>query len=269
MNQDKTVVLVTGGFDPIHSGHISYINSASTLGQVVIGLNSDAWLQRKKGAPFMPFHERYEVLSNLRSVAQVIDFDDSDGTAINAVSKARWLFPEHKIIFANGGDRNASNIPEMEAFRSDLSVEFVFGVGGEDKRNSSSWILSEWKNPTENRVWGKFMTYYDSTQTRSEHTEALSSKVKRLVIDPGASISMQYHKERAELWFIEYGSGVVSSLDNVYKEPFVVRHLAPQDYHVVPANTWHKLTNTGEGPLAVIEIQYGSQCSEADIIRLA
>lgn len=137
------IVLVTGGFDPIHSGHIEYLKHADQLGDIlIVGLNSDEWLTRKKGKPFMPWEERKVVLSHLNMVDAVIDFDDLDDTACNAISKVKNAYPEFSVVFANGGDRTHENIPEM-VFDD---VEFVFGVGGTDKKNSSSWILEEWKN---------------------------------------------------------------------------------------------------------------------------
>ena len=73
------IVLVTGGFDPLHSGHMDYFNSARSLGnKLAVGLNSDEWLTRKKGQPFMSWQERAGIISNLRSVDYVIEFDDSD-----------------------------------------------------------------------------------------------------------------------------------------------------------------------------------------------
>ena len=137
------IVLITGGFDPVHSGHIEYINAARQLGDVLfVGLNSDDWLTRKKGKPFMNWHERHIILSNLRSVDDVFAFDDSDGTAIDAIRRIREENPDTTIVFANGGDRTKENIPEMSC--GDEDVEFVFGIGGIDKKNSSSWILANW-----------------------------------------------------------------------------------------------------------------------------
>lgn len=250
------IVIVTGGFDPIHSGHIAYIEAASKLGRVVIGLNSDEWLTRKKGKPFMPYNERYSVVSNLKHVMCAIPFDDSDNSACDAITQVKKLFPNNNIMFANGGDRTSSNIPEMERFKNDPQVEFVFGVGGQDKKNSSSWIINECKHPSEERVWGKFLTYYDSN----------IAKVKRLVIDPGKSISMQYHEQRSELWFVEHGAGEVSTLGANGQE-FVLKTIKLHDYHQVSVNSWHRLTNIGNEPLSIIEIQYGSTCDELDIIR--
>ena len=137
------LVLITGGFDPVHSGHIEYINAAKALGDYLfVGLNSDDWLTRKKGKPFMSWHERHIILSNLRSVDDVFAFDDADGTAIDAIRRVREENPEHTIIFANGGDRTKENIPEMSV--DDADIQFVFGVGGTEKLNSSSWILKNW-----------------------------------------------------------------------------------------------------------------------------
>ena len=137
------IVLITGGFDPVHSGHIEYINAARQIGDVLfVGLNSDDWLTRKKGKPFMNWHERHIILSNLRSVDDVFAFDDSDGTAIDAIRRIREENPDTTIVFANGGDRTKENIPEMSC--GDEDVEFVFGVGGIEKKNSSSWILKKW-----------------------------------------------------------------------------------------------------------------------------
>ena len=136
----KTLVLVTGGFDPIHSGHISYFKSAKQLGDIlVVGINSDQWLVRKKGRSFMPFHERMTIVKNLKDVDFVIEFNDDDNSAKHAIKLCRQTWPDYKIVFANGGDRTKENIPEMD---TDVdNIEFVFGVGGENKMNSSSWIL--------------------------------------------------------------------------------------------------------------------------------
>ena len=110
----QTIVLVTGGFDPLHSGHIAYFKAARALGdQLVVGLNSDNWLARKKGRAFMPFNERLSIIRHLNMVNWVIDFNDDDGSAIHAIRKVKEEYPKNQIIFANGGDRTVDNIPEM------------------------------------------------------------------------------------------------------------------------------------------------------------
>jgi len=139
----KTIVLVTGGFDPIHSGHIAYFNAAKALGDfLVVGINSDEWLTRKKGKPFLTWDERESVISNLRMVDLVLHFDDTDNSAKDAIIKVRKLFTTKHIIFANGGDRTKDNIPEMSI--KDDNLTFKFAVGGDYKKNSSSWILEKW-----------------------------------------------------------------------------------------------------------------------------
>ncbi len=100
------VVVITGGFDPLHSGHLSYIKAAADLGQVlVVGVNSDDWLTRKKSRAFMPFIERLAIIKEIKYVNHAISFDDSDGSGKDAINWARKQFPDSKIIFANGGDR--------------------------------------------------------------------------------------------------------------------------------------------------------------------
>ena len=137
------ISLITGGFDPVHSGHVELIKSAGRIGSVVVGLNSDRWLQSKKGMPFMPFEERRAVLETMQHVVKVIAFDDSDGTAIDAIRSVQRLFPHQQIVFCNGGDRTGNNIPE-HSYCLEHNVEMRFDVGG-GKTNSSSWLLENWK----------------------------------------------------------------------------------------------------------------------------
>ena len=137
----EKIVLVTGGVDPLHSGHLAYFREARKLGdKLMVGINSDSWLERKKGKNFLPISERFEIVSSLKFVDNCILFNDEDDTAIEAIKNIKMLFPYSQIIFANGGDRTGENIPEM-VFED---VIFTFGVGGNSKKNSSSWILQKW-----------------------------------------------------------------------------------------------------------------------------
>ena len=97
------------------------------------------------------------MLENLSSVDNVIDFEDDDGSASNALVQIKEMYPKDKIIFANGGDRNQSNIPEMSVD----GIDFAFSVGGSDKKNSSSWVLKKWKYYNEERIWGSFSNLFD------------------------------------------------------------------------------------------------------------
>lgn len=137
------VVVATGGFDPVHSGHIKYLNAAAKLGDLLlVGVNSDQWLRKKKGKEFLSFCERSFIVQNLKPVYLSFAFNDDDGSAKDAIHHVRSYYPDDVIIFANGGDRTKENIPEMDI--QDPNLEFVFGVGGVDKSNSSSWILKNW-----------------------------------------------------------------------------------------------------------------------------
>ena len=139
------LVLVSGGFDPIHSGHIKLIREASQYGKVVVLLNSDKWLQNKKGKEFLPFYEREIIMKELKNVVDVLGFDDSDKTCIDGLRIARKKYIKENIMFANGGDRNEKTTPES-VFCEENNIELLWGVGGNDKSNSSSWILKKWNN---------------------------------------------------------------------------------------------------------------------------
>jgi D-beta-D-heptose 7-phosphate kinase/D-beta-D-heptose 1-phosphate adenosyltransferase len=249
------IVLVTGGFDPLHSGHIAYIKAAKKLGDyLVVGLNSNDWLARKKGRAFMSWAERAAIISELKDVGRVVNFDDSDGTAKDAIRKVRNIFIDAKIIFANGGDRTKDNIPEMEI----ENVDFVFGIGGEDKMNSSSWILQDWKAPKTNRQWG----YY-----RVLHEDGKEVKVKELTVDPGKTLSMQRHKERAEHWFVVDGTATVYTINRNTDQELLGIFDKHQSLHI-PKTQWHMLANETNKPLKIVEIQYGTNCVEEDIERV-
>ena len=139
----EKVSLVTGGFDPIHSGHISYFKRAKDLSNyLIVGLNGDPWLKRKKGQYFQCFTERADIVRHLSMVDAVISWDDSDDSAKGAIAKCLEI--SEKVIFCNGGDRIKSNIPEVMGYSDDPRVYFKYGIGGEEKENSSSWILRDY-----------------------------------------------------------------------------------------------------------------------------
>ena len=155
----KSVIILSGGFDPVHKGHLRMFREASWLGhQVIVGLNSDDWLTRKKEKPFMDFKERKEILEGFKYINQVLAFDDSDDSACSLIKQVRTIYngsgfnyeyldtnptgeTEYKLFFANGGDRKEDNVPEVQVCR-DLDVMMLWNVGG-GKIQSSSWLLDK------------------------------------------------------------------------------------------------------------------------------
>ena len=135
--QKRKVVVVSGGFDPVHIGHVRMIIEASRMGDVIIIANSDEWLIRKKGYTFMPYDERQEVLYGFKGVIDVIKAKDDDGTVCKTLEK---INPD---IFANGGDRKNDNTPEVELCKK-LGIELEWNVGG-DKIQSSSELVDKMK----------------------------------------------------------------------------------------------------------------------------
>ena len=254
----EKIVIVTGGFDPIHSGHIAYIQAARALGtKLIVGANSDNWLKDKKGKPFMPWAERAAILRSIRGVDEVWAFDDSDNSARDLIRQIRNAYPKAELIFANGGDRTKSNVPEQDL--DDAKLRFEFGVGGDNKANSSSWILEKWQYDRQERAWG----HYDTIRDYPEPPNSIfgfSCKVKELVVQPNRCLSYQRHEYRSELWYVRKGSGKALIDDKVI-------HLYTGQYTVIPEGTWHQLINSGADPLHIVEIQFGPKCDEEDIER--
>ena len=248
------LIIVSGGFDPIHSGHIEYLKAARKYGdKLIVALNSDAWLENKKGKFFMPFDERKSIIESISYVDEVIDFkDDTIGSCINALEKSKKLYPNDEIFFANGGDRNNTNIPEMSV----NGIKFIFSVGGDNKKNSSSWILKEWQYYHEERLWGSFYNLFEEENI----------KVKELIVDPGKGMSFQKHFKRSEIWLVSKGSCIVNySKDSPNNKSNI--KLNKFDHYLVPVGDWHQITNPFDEVCHLIEIQYGEECIEDDIER--
>jgi len=249
------VIVVSGGFDPIHSGHIAYFKSAKSHGdKLIVALNSDSWLEKKKGKFFMPFHERKAIVESIQFVDDVVGFeDDNKGSCINALEEIKKSYPNDDIYFANGGDRDIKNIPEMSV----SGINFLFSVGGDDKKNSSSCILNKWQYYFEERQWGSFFNLF----------ETKNIKVKELIVDPGASMSFQRHFKRNEIWLVSEGSCTVSYSDDPIEKEKKQLQLNKFDHYLVPIGHWHQITNPSKVKTHIIEIQYGEDCIESDIER--
>lgn len=250
----NTIVLVTGGFDPLHSGHIEYFKEAKKLGDLlIVGINSDEWLTRKKGKPFMPYKERLAIIESLKMVDAVVAFDDSDDTACGAIFKVMATIRYDKLIFANGGDRNQGSVPEENTYSD--KVKFVYGVGGKHKKNSSSWILDEWKHPKTDRTWGWYRVLDDKP----------GYKVKELVIYPGRSLSMQRHFKRAEHWYVLKGKCSLRTKFNGIEE---LQEITQNHHYDVGEEVWHQGSNEENTPCHILEVQHGKECVEEDIERV-
>jgi D-beta-D-heptose 7-phosphate kinase/D-beta-D-heptose 1-phosphate adenosyltransferase len=130
---NKKIVAVSGGFDPIHVGHLRMLQEAAKLGSLTVIINSDAWLRQKKGYIFMPWNERAEIISAFECVDNVIEAKDEDRTVCESLKEIQ---PD---IFANGGDRVASNTPESILCK-ELGIELKYNVGGGKVRSSSHLI---------------------------------------------------------------------------------------------------------------------------------
>tara|TARA_X000001036_G_scaffold3768_1_gene3309 strand:- start:255 stop:1034 length:780 start_codon:yes stop_codon:yes gene_type:complete len=250
------IAVVSGGFDPIHSGHISYFKSAKEeADHLIVALNSDDWLVKKKKKVFMPFEERKNIIKNIAVVDEVISFeDDNQGSCINALEDIKKRYPNDKILFCNGGDRKKNNIPEMKV----KGINFKFGIGGDEKRNSSSWLLKKWKFENENRVWGSFYNLFDSREV----------KVKELIVNPKKGMSFQRHYKRNEIWLVTQGSCEVVFSEKDPKKK-IKKILKKFDNFNVSQGEWHQITNPFDEDCHIIEIQYGDSVIEEDIERLA
>lgn len=198
----------------------------------------------------MPFEERRLIVGSLKNVDATLSFDDSDGSAIKLLEELKANYPYADIIFTNGGDRNATNIPELAV----KDITFEFGVGGDDKANSSSWILEEWKNPKTKRPWGWYRVLDDK----------INYKIKELVVEPNKSLSMQLHKDRAEHWYILKGK---CDIVTEYNGNITKVTKQPNEEYTIGQSVWHQCQNNYDEPCHILEVQHGTRCVEEDIER--
>lgn len=201
--EDKTIV-ISGGFDPIHPGHIAMIEAAAEYGEVHIIVNSDDWLVRKKGFFFQPWTDRKKILEAY--TPHVHSVDDTDGTVCEALRRIKPTY------FGNGGDRTNKNTPELDVCE-ELGITPVFELGG-GKYSSSSAINGRQRVVTR---WGSYDVLLDMPQL----------KVKILTIAPGKKLSLQRHEMRSEFFFMPNGE-VRMNLPGVWHAP-----QAPEDSELV------------------------------------
>ncbi len=149
MNKEKKTIAISGGMDPVHIGHVKMIQAAAELGDVIVILNSDGWLKRKKGYVFMSFEERKYLLEHIKGVSAVSWVNDDDGTVCEALQR---LKPD---MFGNGGDRTSNNTPEKEVCL-DNGIQMIWNLGGQKIQSSSELVRTFVKNKAENSDLNEF-----------------------------------------------------------------------------------------------------------------
>lgn len=247
MKKKKPVVVaVSGGFDPVHVGHIEMFKLARKLGdRLVVILNNDNWLVDKKGFAFMDEAERIRILSAIKEVDDIFVTCHKKGDPDRSICKAlEELKPD---IFANGGDRKSTkDIPETATCKK-LGIKMIFGLG--DKVQSSSWLTKKLSTQVVQKPWGYMQTY------RSEKNWWL----KTLTVCPGQRLSLQSHKKRGEIWVVVEGKAQVQLGDKIVRA-------APFQIISIKKHQKHRISNRGKSDVTLVEVACGP-ASEDDIVR--
>ncbi len=253
MNKKYDFALLSGGFDPVHIGHLAMIKEASNIANnVVILLNSDNWLTRKKGKPFMVESQRALILEEFGSVSKVIvQINDDDDSSNEAIIDFHKNNPKKTICYCNGGDRSQEDKIRESKICKDLGIDLKFGIGGIHKLESSSNLTKNHLANIETRPWGNYHII----------AKGKGYQIKEININPGKKQSLQRHKNRSEYWQIISGKGMVYLEDSKCI-------LEKTDNIFIPQGDLHRLENIGDKILTLIEIQIGEKISEEDIERL-
>lgn len=252
MTKKYHYALVSGGFDPVHVGHLRMFQDANRLSEnVILLLNNDEWLIKKKGKPFMNQDQRKEILDEFKSISKVIIQTSSDKSSSEAIKEFVQNNPNKNICYCNGGDRsNIKNIREADVCM-ELGVDLQFEVGGKEKIESSSQLTKNYLGNIEDRPWGNYHIIAKNT----------GYQIKEIKVNKRSKLSLQKHKSRSEFWQIVKGESKITIENNEY-------YLKEKEHVYIPKNTIHRIENIGKEDLIFIEIQLGEDLNEDDIIRI-
>jgi len=252
MKKKYDYALVSGGFDPVHIGHLKMFKDANKLAKkVIVLLNNDDWLIKKKGKPFMSQEQRKEILEEFKSVSKVIIQKSSEKSSSLAIKEFAAQHPNQSICYCNGGDRsNIKNIRETVICKK-LNISLEFGVGGKEKIESSSELTKNYLGNVENRPWGNYHIIAKNT----------GYQIKEIKVFQNSKLSLQIHKNRSEFWQIVSGKSKITIGEKEY-------FLKEKEHIYIPKNTVHRIENISKEELIFIEIQLGKDLKEEDIIRI-
>lgn len=246
-------VAVSGGFDPLHIGHVRMFQEARKLGdKLVVIINNDNWLRLKKGFVFMPERERAELLRSFPFVDRVVitEHEKQD----NDMSVTRMLEKLKPSVFANGGDRGTFNTPEILACKK-LGIKTAFNVGRGGKVQSSSWMIRDAIRAASRSVrpWGEFYGW----------NKGKDWYLKTIHIKPNKRLSLQYHTRRDECWILVEGDATATIRKN--DGSLAQTKLERGEFFCVPLGTHHRLES--KKGAVIVEVALGD-FDENDIVRI-
>lgn len=237
-NKKPVVVAVSGGFDPLHIGHVRMFEEAKKRGdKLVVILNNDNWLMKKKGYTFMPETERAELIRSLGVVDDVLI--TSHGREVEDRSVCAELIKLKPDIFVNGGDRTFDNIPEVPVC-DEIGCKMIFGIGKGGKVQSSSWLTDKIarRKVIVKKPWGEFENF----------EKEVAWNLKTITISAGQRLSLQGHNKRDEIWVLVEGKAVAEiDGEKIKMKPGDLVTIKKKQKHRIESGSGAKLVEVGIG----------------------